>query len=365
MRMQRENLLQTVSTGAAKLVRARRWRFAMDEVLGDIATAARVDRAWLFRLYSRSDGERRSSIWHEWGAPGTGFVSLRNDRLHTDMAVRGLRHDHSQTMTQLLDGRLYVCGDVRQLPPLQRATAQSLGIRSIIRAPVLRGGQLWGALGFDSVRTIRHWVESEREALTALATLLSAVLDRDAGINVLWSSAHAPLPVALHAAAAAAIAELHADESLDEGIDRALALLGMMLHAERVWLTENRYRAEGGMSSAIGREWTVPGRPPLRDSRVAEVDVGSGALRRWYDVIYAGQALRVRRDEVSATEAATLDAAGLDQFVAVPVPGMTRRWHGTLNASRPADRPFTDDEVRVLEAVADALHAARDRRTPS
>ncbi len=361
LRMQRDNLLLAVSRGAAKLVRARRWRFAMDEVLGDVGTAARVDRAWLFRIFPRSDGDLRTSLWHEWGAAGTGFVSLRADPAFANMPVRGPRHDHTLSIEHMLAHRLYSCADTRTLPAAARVVLDRLGIRSVLRTPVLRNGQLWGALGFDSVRTTRPWLDSEQEALAALSTILTALLEREARVNVLWSAEHAQVPAALHAAAAAAIAELHASDPLEEGIARALELVAMALRAQRVWLSDRRQSADGVTHSVVAQEWMQPGLPLLKRSGIAELNMG-GPMQRWYDDISAGSFLRVTRATAASEELAALDAAGVDQFVAVPVPGMLQRWHGTLAASRPVERPFTDPEVQMLEAVADSIHAARDRR---
>ncbi len=358
--MQRDNLLLAVARGSAKLVRARRWRRVMDEVLGDVGAAARVDRAWLFRLFAASEADVRFSIWHEWGAPGTAFTSVRNRPAFINVPMRDGRADYSVSVGAMLEGRPYICVDTRQLRPEQRRLSDELGIRSQLRMPVLRDGKVWGALGFDSVRALRPWLESEQEALAALSAILTAVLERERSTTLLWSEAAAGVPVALQAAAAAAAAELQQAPTLPAGIEAALVLVAMALHADRVWVTQNRWRSDGGMNSAIVQEWHRPELSPMRQTAIVEIDVTS-AHRRWYETINAGEVLRALRAQARPDEAAAMDAVGVEQFVAVPVPGLLRRWQGTLNASRPADDPFTDAELRMLEAVADALFAASDR----
>jgi diguanylate cyclase (GGDEF)-like protein/PAS domain S-box-containing protein len=74
-------------------------------------------------------------------------------------------------VVELSAGRPIV-GLVAEFPEEERPLLQAQGIQSILVAPIFRADQLWGFVGFDSVREARLWQAQEQEVLQTVAAAL-------------------------------------------------------------------------------------------------------------------------------------------------------------------------------------------------
>jgi hypothetical protein len=71
-----------------------------------------------------------------------------------------------------------ICGPASEFPADEQGMLRDLEIRSLLAVPVPGDRGLHGFLGFDACRSERTWTEPERIALSAVALVLGAALDR-------------------------------------------------------------------------------------------------------------------------------------------------------------------------------------------
>jgi PAS domain S-box-containing protein len=69
-------------------------------------------------------------------------------------------------------------GPVRMYPESERRVLEPLGIVSMLVAPVMVSGSLWGLVGFDNLRAEYAWSGEERALLAAFASALGAAVVR-------------------------------------------------------------------------------------------------------------------------------------------------------------------------------------------
>ncbi len=172
------------------------------EALAALGEGTQVDRVYVFFLHPHPQtGETACSQLWEWCREGV-EPQIGNPELQ-NLPVE--RAGFARWLSELAAGRL-IFGDVAQFPESERPLLEAQAIQSILVAPIVQQGQLWGFLGFDSVRTPRMWRREEREALLAAAAAIGEQLLREEVFTELrraeekWRSflAHIPDAVVVH-----------------------------------------------------------------------------------------------------------------------------------------------------------------------
>lgn len=172
------------------------------EALAALGEGAEVDRVYVFSLHPHPQtGETACSQLWEWCREGV-EPQIGNPELQ-DLPV--VRAGFARWLSELAAGRL-VFGDVADFPESERPLLAAQAIQSILVAPIFQQGQLWGFLGFDSVRSPRRWQRQEREALLAAAAAIGEQLLREEVLTELrqaeekWRTflAHIPDAVVVH-----------------------------------------------------------------------------------------------------------------------------------------------------------------------
>lgn len=140
---------------------------AVDHGLALLGELVSADRAYLFRLH----GEGLLSNTHEWCAPGVepAIQMLQNGRVE----------DVVWAMERLAEGPQVLA--VAELPPAAgelRPVLEAQGINTLVLVPTLLRGGVTGFVGFDSVRELRQWQQSEVEVLERFARAVQSALDR-------------------------------------------------------------------------------------------------------------------------------------------------------------------------------------------
>jgi PAS domain S-box-containing protein len=138
---------------------------AMREALRRIGEALDLDRCQFFRI--GPDGAALSPIG--WERPG-----IPQAPSPVPAAQRA-----PWVLETLLAGELVSFSRVHEIPnPVDRATYESMGVRSSVTVPLLVGGHLMGGVGFNVFREERSWPPDVLHRLRVFATAFGNVLAR-------------------------------------------------------------------------------------------------------------------------------------------------------------------------------------------
>jgi signal transduction histidine kinase/DNA-binding response OmpR family regulator/HPt (histidine-containing phosphotransfer) domain-containing protein len=143
---------------------------AIQHAIGAVGGFVGVDRAYLFR-YSE-DGTLMDNT-HEWCASG---IEPEKDNL------QGIPSELVPRWTErILAGEDIYIDDVGGLPEAwsgEQKVLEPQGIQSLLVVPVFAGGRAYGFMGYDAVRTKKHWNEEARELLRFMADNIGFLLRR-------------------------------------------------------------------------------------------------------------------------------------------------------------------------------------------
>lgn len=136
-----------------------------------------LDRVYLFKFEQQL---QTASNTHEWCAPG---ISSEIDNLQQIPCA-----EIPWAMDQLRRNQTLYVPCVAELPAEghpEKAHWEEQGIQSLVCVPVLVGGKLYGFLGFDAVRTERHWDERDLKLLKTFGEVIGNALKHQQSSTVL------------------------------------------------------------------------------------------------------------------------------------------------------------------------------------
>ncbi|MFZ5803866.1 MAG: putative bifunctional diguanylate cyclase/phosphodiesterase [Acidobacteriota bacterium] len=141
---------------------------SVDETLGLLGEATGVDRVYVFSVHPHPESgvPACSQLW-EWCRSGVDPQIDNPELQNLELEKAGF----GRWVVELSAGRPIV-GLVAEFPQEERPLLQAQGIQSILVAPIFRADQLWGFVGFDSVREARLWQAQEQEVLQTVAAAL-------------------------------------------------------------------------------------------------------------------------------------------------------------------------------------------------
>lgn len=168
----REAALTVLNAATTRLLGNSDWRAAVEWLLGEIGQVMGVSRVKLGRN-SIDAGRFVQDDVFEWTADGVptlaGSVPTRE---------RPFAHEaFADWREKLGTGERIIC-DVRNLDPEKRRLLSGLGLRSVLRMPVMAGATWWGTVGFDQCDAERHWTPTEIDTLGAVASFVGLAIER-------------------------------------------------------------------------------------------------------------------------------------------------------------------------------------------
>ena len=169
----RESILEAVAFASRQFMRNEGWQQVIRDVLARLGEATGASRVYLFENHTDPDKSLRTSMRHEWTAPGV------SARIYTP-SVQNLNYEKAgfaRWAEELSAGRV-LDGHVREFPEAERKGLSGHGIRSVIAVPVFADKQWWGFIGFDSCGSERKWMPVEIDALRTAAGLLGSAVHR-------------------------------------------------------------------------------------------------------------------------------------------------------------------------------------------
>ncbi|MFK8183651.1 MAG: GAF domain-containing protein [Phormidesmis sp.] len=197
-------LLMGIAEAAQRLLAIEDFEAAVNGALGVIARAVNINRIHIFANHTHPQKCKDfATIPYRWVKPGLVNIDLT--------------------------GRfLMVCADVEECEQwlAQLQAGRPVQVRSILALPLFVEGEYWGALSLDNGETERLWDATEIAALETAAATFAAALQRQKNAQVLIERQHL-------LTATAVADDLLSEETLDSGIDQALAVIGQEIEADQ------------------------------------------------------------------------------------------------------------------------------------
>lgn len=158
---------------------------AISQVLADLGGKLHADRAWMFEY---DDDLARFRNTHEWCARG--IHSHVEDLQDAPVSMIGW------LQRSLLAGKAVMIDDVSTLPAaasaLRREMLRQLD-KSVLSVPVFHGGRLRACIGFDTVRELREWTDTDAAILGICGRLIAEARYGAADVRRLAREDSAPL----------------------------------------------------------------------------------------------------------------------------------------------------------------------------
>lgn len=170
----RDMLLQSTSRAAQMLISDDHcFDETVNSVLEMLGRATGVDRVYVWSIHPSPhpeiNPELHTTQLYEWSE---GADPQQDSDICTNRPVSEAIPTWIDTF---LSGRC-VNNLVRNMPPLEQDQLAPQGILSIITAPILFHGELWGFIGFDDCHSEYVWTEPEENILRAAGTLIGTAI---------------------------------------------------------------------------------------------------------------------------------------------------------------------------------------------
>ncbi len=169
----RDAILEVASFAAERFLKAPSWEMDIREILARLGTVTNASRVYIFENRISEEGALLASQRYEWVADGI-KPQIDNPSLQ-DLALE--REGFGRWIDTMRRGG-HLHGLIREAPEGERQILESQDILSIAAVPIYRGDRWWGFMGFDECVNEREWSDVEMEALTVVASTLSAAISR-------------------------------------------------------------------------------------------------------------------------------------------------------------------------------------------
>ncbi len=170
----RELLLKATSSVAQKLLSvSENFDLTINTVLGILGNATKVDRVYVWSIHGapnpREDDRLYTSQLYEWSEGAQPQQGL--DLVQNLLVEEGI----PTWIDTFLSGKC-VNNHVKNMPQEERDVLEAQGIISILTAPIMFHGHLWGFIGFDNCHTEYTWSAAEEDILRTAGTLISTAI---------------------------------------------------------------------------------------------------------------------------------------------------------------------------------------------
>ncbi|MEN6424449.1 MAG: PAS domain S-box protein [Phycisphaerales bacterium] len=341
-RLQFEELAASISTNFANL-RADEVEAGIGRVLADVGRFLDADHCSVFLL---QDGGTRMREVYEWFAEE---IDPEPDWIRDVETCR-----LSWGIEQLRRDRVLNIPSVRELQG-QAADAkdllESMGVKSLLCAPLMIGGQLFGLLDISVIRWERTWPDDAVQLLKITAETLANALERKRSAEVMRERLAFET---LLSELSAAFINLPVDQ-LDGEIERWLTRIGESLDIDRAAIG----RVVGGRAT-VTHSWVAPGQV-LPSVAVAQEGFDWAATQ-----LRTGGVLAFERIEDAPPEAEGekeyCRRHGIKSIIAIPLEvGGSLLGILTLASVR-THRSWPDELIQRLRLVAQVFANAKLRR---
>jgi len=170
----RDAILEVASFAAERFLKTPSWEMDIREILARLGTVTNVSRVYIFENRISEEGALLSSQRYEWVAEG-----IKPEIDNPALQDFSLEREGFGRWVDIMRKGGHLHGLVREAPEEgERKILGSQGILSIAAVPIYRGDRWWGFMGFDECVNERQWSDVEMEALSVVASTLSAAISR-------------------------------------------------------------------------------------------------------------------------------------------------------------------------------------------
>ncbi len=173
--LERRDALLTATTKAAQTLLSEHENFdtTIDTVLGILGNATNVDRVYVWSIHPAPNPEEDTRLYtsqlYEWSE---GAEPQQGNEIVTNMLVE---EGIPTWIGTFLEGKC-VNNLVKNMPQGERDVLEPQGIVSILTAPIMFHGHLWGFIGFDNCHSEYTWSRAEEDILRTAGTLISTAI---------------------------------------------------------------------------------------------------------------------------------------------------------------------------------------------
>ena len=173
----RRDVLLQVTSKVAQLLLSEEGKFdgVIHQVLGLLGEATNVDRVYIWSIHASPDPsvspELHTTQLYEWSL---GAEPQQDSDICTNRPVSEAIPTWIPTF---LAGKC-VNNLVRNMPREEQEQLTPQGIISILTAPIVFHGKLWGFIGFDNCHSEQLWSEPEEGILRAAGTLVGTAIHK-------------------------------------------------------------------------------------------------------------------------------------------------------------------------------------------
>lgn len=348
-----ERLLAGVAEATRQLLAIADFDTAVNGALEAIATAANIDRIFVYQNHIEPDSLRESaSCPYEWTTTG---VVKASELPHQFPMFYDEIEGYSEWLSELKTGQ-----------PVQKLAREMLGLGqdkqvqeqalSVLTVPIFVEGDYWGNFGFDDCTTERVWNEVEIAVLETAAASFAGALERRK--NVAELQRQDALLKSVNEAAQCLVAT----GELEQAIPEALQILGEETQQDRVYVFENVFpNGPDGVFWEIPYEWVNTGIPTVKVTTTEWPIAMASFPPIVNDSFSTGQAVQFLTRDLQGKAQRINEKGQTLSLLAVPIT-VSNQWWGVLGFDDcTTERQWSDAEIAVLQTAAACIGGAIER----
>ncbi|MDL2313441.1 response regulator [Desulfovibrio sp. OttesenSCG-928-C14] len=173
--LERRNQLLYSTSRAAQILLSDDEDFdgSVNKVLEILGQASRQDRVYVWNIHESPhpeiNPELHTTQLYEWSLGA-------EPQQDTDICTNRPVSEAIPTWIDTFKAGRCVNSLVRNMPLLEREQLEPQGIISIMTAPIMLNGELWGFIGFDDCHSEHVWTEEEESILRAAGTMIGLAI---------------------------------------------------------------------------------------------------------------------------------------------------------------------------------------------
>ncbi len=167
----RDHLLTGIAIASQSLLAVESLDKAMKEALRALGTAMDVDKIFIFESYDFSSS-RIFIKRFDWLKENMPLHKKGFSRLDLSPGAAFSRWHEVLSNNRIIHGR------IDEFPEAERRVLEEEGIKSIIVAPIITNGNLWGFMGFDDCTSNRVWSQREKAGVLIAAGSIGSAIFR-------------------------------------------------------------------------------------------------------------------------------------------------------------------------------------------
>lgn len=348
-----ERLLAGVAEATRQLLAIADFDTAVNGALEAIATAADIDRIFVYQNHIEPDFHRESATCpYEWTA--TDVVKARELPNHFPLFYDEIE-GYSEWLSELKTGQPVqkLAREMSGLGQDKQVQEQAL---SVLTVPIFVEGDYWGNFGFDDCTTERVWDEVEIAVLETAAASFAGALERRK--NVAELQRQDALLKSVNEAAQCLVAT----GELEQAIPEALQILGEETQQDRVYVFENVFpNGPDGVFWEIPYEWVNTGIPTVKVTTTEWPIAMASFPPIVNDSFSTGQAVQFLTRDLQGKAQRINEKGQTLSLLAVPIT-VSNQWWGVLGFDDcTTERQWSDAEIAVLQTAAACIGGAIER----